>query len=342
MKRRVLSGALVLAFLPVVLGTSTQDSASDAELMAGITEVKAGDFKGGVITLDRVVQRLAAMPGAQEGLAPAYLYLGVAYVALGQTALGKAKLQQAFLRARSLGLRASDVALDPANMPPHVLAAFEEVKKEALARETSGRAVAPASPPPAEGAARPPTRPAAARPTPEPKKGGSKAALILLGGGGVTAAGIVVATRGEDPAPVSVPTPRPGSTAPPGPSGLVASGPGGTITFVGSSPPPGSTVSVGTSNIPLASTYSIVFESDQPRGDFKVGLLRSSGQRCMFRFPGSYAFVRNQPQTIRLDFFFSDGCATPFTTTAVELTLYDSTCSELWTRRLSVSYNFVR
>src|SRR5688572_26005222 len=59
-------------------------AAGESGLATGIRHVKEGAFEEGLLTLDEVARQLAKDPGRGGELAQAYLYLGVAYVALGQ------------------------------------------------------------------------------------------------------------------------------------------------------------------------------------------------------------------------------------------------------------------
>src|SRR5512132_2620929 len=80
---------VVVLALGLAMPSLAAAQAPDEELRAGVDEVKAGDFKGGAVTLDRVVERLSNAPGHKQELAAAYLYLGIAQAGLGQETLAK-------------------------------------------------------------------------------------------------------------------------------------------------------------------------------------------------------------------------------------------------------------
>jgi hypothetical protein len=110
----------------------TKAQAGDPELRAGVDEVKAGDLKGGAVTLERVVERISSAPERKQELAAAYLYLGIAQAGLGQEILARAKFRQAFIHSRAAGYAPGDLAIDPA-LPERTRLVFEEVKREMAA-----------------------------------------------------------------------------------------------------------------------------------------------------------------------------------------------------------------
>lgn len=129
---------------------------AEADLATGIRMVKDGDFEAGLVTLDAVARNLAAQGRPSRDSAQAYLYMGVAYVGLGQDSLAKAKFRQALQLDRSL-------RLSPDEFPLRVIRTFEAAARSAAEVSTLQKQA-------------------------RRKKG--KGGLILLGVGGVAAAGI--------------------------------------------------------------------------------------------------------------------------------------------------------
>jgi hypothetical protein len=98
----------------------------------GVSQVKAGDFEGAVLTLDRAVRRLTGQPGNERLLVQAYLHLGVALVALEQRENARARFKEALALDPALRLGADAFS-------PKVIAVFEEARREASAsRAASG------------------------------------------------------------------------------------------------------------------------------------------------------------------------------------------------------------
>lgn len=146
----------------LVLGSpSGRLEASD--LATGIRQVKDGDFETAILTLDAAIRGLTATQERSGDLAKAYLYLGVAYVGLGQEALAKSKFRLALGQQRDLRLADDE-------FPAKVVRIFEAAREAQEAVAASER---------------------------DAKRSRGKGGLILLGLGGVTAAGIAVAVTGE-------------------------------------------------------------------------------------------------------------------------------------------------
>lgn len=139
-------------------------SPSDPELATGISQVQEGDFEGAVLTLDAVAGRLAAAPERSGEAARAFLYLGIAYVGLGQESLARSKFRQALLKDRAL-------RLGPDEFSAKVIRAFEAARQALDSRGASEK---------------------------EARKK-SRKPLFLLGAGAAGAAGLAVALGGERP-----------------------------------------------------------------------------------------------------------------------------------------------
>ncbi len=133
----------------------------DPDLMAGVRQVREGDFEGAVNTLDGVTRRLSDVRERSRDFAQACLYLGVALVALEQKDAAKARFKEAL--ARVPGLRPS-----PDEFSPKVLAVFEAAQREAQ---------------------------------PAPAGGGSKTGLIVLGLGAAAGGIALAAKGGAEPTP---------------------------------------------------------------------------------------------------------------------------------------------
>jgi hypothetical protein len=116
--------ALVLGAVIVLAPLPRPARAADPELARGMRQVREGDFEGAVSTLESVVRRLASAPERSPDLVPAYVNLGVAYVALDQRDLARSRFGEALARDRSLRLSASEYS-------PKVLAVFAEARQQA-------------------------------------------------------------------------------------------------------------------------------------------------------------------------------------------------------------------
>jgi hypothetical protein len=95
----------------------------DAEVARGIRQVEAGDHDQAILTLDGATRRLAAKGDAPEELAPAYLYLGIAYLAKGLQTSAKVKFREAIVQQR-------DLTLSPEKFAPKVIELFEVAREE--------------------------------------------------------------------------------------------------------------------------------------------------------------------------------------------------------------------
>src|SRR5687767_9801760 len=110
----------VVGMLIVALSFATAAAAQEGALETGVRQVREGDFEQALVTLDGVTRTLTSQGGAAPELARAHLYLGVAYVGLGQDALAQAKFRRALTLDRTLTLSAEE-------FPPKVLRSFEAV-----------------------------------------------------------------------------------------------------------------------------------------------------------------------------------------------------------------------
>jgi hypothetical protein len=159
--RSVLVACLALALVLYAGGAGAQTA---PDLATGIRQVDEGDFEGAVVTLDAVVVALGARPGQEQPLSRAHLYLGIAYVALGQDGKARTHFQHA--------LRINDALRLTRDLhSPKVVEAFEAARAEL--RQARG--------------------PVAKRRTPP--------AVFAAVGGAAAAVGIVLATRGEETPP---------------------------------------------------------------------------------------------------------------------------------------------
>ena len=119
---------MIALVLELVL--SAQVGAAAPDLTEGIRAAREGDFEAAVLTLDAAARRLSTEPHRAAELVEAYLYLGVAYVGLGQEGLARAKFREALAR---------DPKLDPSpqEFSRRVLRVFDEARREVA----SGKAI---------------------------------------------------------------------------------------------------------------------------------------------------------------------------------------------------------
>jgi hypothetical protein len=155
---------LVLAALTASPLRAAEPTAS-AELATGLRLVQEGDYENAVTTLQAVTRQLAGQAARRLELAQAYLYLGIAHVALDQRDPAKTAFRAAL--AQNEALRLSEERFSP-----KVIATFEEARREA-----ESAAAATAGPAPEGGGGRP---------------------LLWVALGGAAAGAVVLATRGED------------------------------------------------------------------------------------------------------------------------------------------------
>src|SRR5688572_12356513 len=149
----------------------------DAELAAGISLAREGDFQAALLKLDAAVRRLETAEAPPPELAQGYLYLGISYLELDQE-------MPALERFRAAVLRDPALRLDPAEYSPQVIRFFDTARQDVAAMRASPTAPAPETARPAAGV------PPAATP-PQKKKGSGKAVLLVVGAGAAVAAGAV-------------------------------------------------------------------------------------------------------------------------------------------------------
>ncbi len=92
------------------------------ELAVPIRLVQDGDFEAGLLALDAAAVQLRTLPGRSMDLARAYVYLGVAYLGLGQDALARAKFREALQQQR-------DLRLDPGEFAAKALRMFAAARE---------------------------------------------------------------------------------------------------------------------------------------------------------------------------------------------------------------------
>jgi hypothetical protein len=117
--------ALLLLALPATPGLRAA-AAPATDLATGIRQVQEGDFENAVLTLQAVTRALGGQTARRLELAQAWLYLGIAHVALDQTDGARAAFKAAIGQNRSL-------RLSEERFSPKVIAAFEAARREAEA-----------------------------------------------------------------------------------------------------------------------------------------------------------------------------------------------------------------
>jgi hypothetical protein len=125
----VIAGALA----PTGLARAAQPVStppSDAEVAAGIRQVKEGDFETAVVTLQSAARRLAVLPRPPRDLLQAHLYLGVAHVALDHA-------EPARERFREVLTLEPDLRLSPDEFSPKVIGAFELARRDMASTRVS-------------------------------------------------------------------------------------------------------------------------------------------------------------------------------------------------------------
>lgn len=159
--RRAVASSLLLALLAAPGVRAAQAPRSD--LATGIRQVQEGDFENAVVTLQAVTRALAGQTARRLELAQAYLYLGIAHVALDQRDPAKAAFKAALGQNKSLRLTED-------RFSPKVIAAFEEARREAEAAAAG----------------------------PDSGEGSRGKPLLWVALGGAAAGAVALATRGGD------------------------------------------------------------------------------------------------------------------------------------------------
>lgn len=98
--------------------------AGEGELARGIGRVKSGDFSAAIPPLASAIQTLGADDGRKDQLAQAYLYLGIAYLELGQELEAQGKFREALRNAPKL-------KLSPEEFSTQVIRVFEAERQAA-------------------------------------------------------------------------------------------------------------------------------------------------------------------------------------------------------------------
>ncbi len=167
-----------LLSLPLINPVPAIGQTGSVELAQGIRQVDEGDLDAALITLDGAVHRLTGVKGRGAELALAHLYLGIAYLGVGQWERAKTEMREAWRNDKGM-------KLDPKKFPLRVIQAYEEAKNEA---SPPGKTPAPAA---SSG-----------------KGGGSSKALLIVGGLAAAAGGVALAGGSSAPTPAAVSRPQ--------------------------------------------------------------------------------------------------------------------------------------
>ena len=166
-------------------------AAPEQDLARGVALVRDGDFEGAIAPLAAVVQELNADLSRRAALAQAYLYLGVAYLELGQELEARGKFREALRNDPKLKLSSREFS-------GQVMRVFETERLAAQPPKRRRKLLLP---------------------------------LLLVVGGGAASAGIAVASGGGEPPPTSGAAATTTTTVPsgggPGPSTTTTTMPGG-------------------------------------------------------------------------------------------------------------------
>lgn len=164
MARRILQAVGLVVALVSCAPTAVGAAEPNADLATGIRQTREGDFESALLSLDTAARSLATQPGRAGELAQAYLYMGVAYLGLGQESLARRKFQEALRHDPKLAPAADE-------FPLKVLRAFDAAKatltETAVLQKEAGK-----------------------------KRG--KGGLLLLGAGGLVAGGVAVAVTAKE------------------------------------------------------------------------------------------------------------------------------------------------
>jgi len=115
--------ALVLLVASLAGGTARAQTPADDDIAKGIELYRQGQFDDAIDRLYAAVRQIAKDPAQQETLARAYLYVGAAYLGLGEETASR----QAFVQA----VRANPyVATDAEGFPGDVERFFRDVRRD--------------------------------------------------------------------------------------------------------------------------------------------------------------------------------------------------------------------
>jgi hypothetical protein len=236
--------------------------AADKELEQAKELYRSGRFAQAIVKLQATIGRLEPPPRTptkDAQLAEAHLHMALSLIALDDPVAARESLK-AMLR-RDPGRR-----LDPQVHAPKVIALLDEARAEL-----------------------------AAEPAAQPPKRGSRTAPIVVAAG-AAAAGLVVALgkgggSGAPPSPAATPTPAPMPTS--SPTAPPEAQPQSAL-FVGSSPPPGSTITVGQQTLMV--TLAFLYNTTGVRG--VLASLRTAGNTSCASGTTTSSFAGGQFQEV--------------------------------------------
>lgn len=252
-------------------GTAQAQGAPDADLATGIQQVQDGYYEKAVITLDPVVRRLTGDAGHAKELERAYIYLGVAYVAVGRPDQAKAQFRGAIAVMRTEPEHRSgkikDLSLASFGFSPKVTQVFEEAKREA--RVEAGEKDTTAKLP------------------------------LILGGVALAGGGVAIAlAKGE-------------SAAPPPSAAHVQ------VSFLGSTPPPGSTLRVVDR---ITFHFSLLSDQDYPTVFGGARVADANGWFCGAGVSDPVSLKAGQASAVNVWVGAWQSCGVaPFTTSTVRV-----------------------
>jgi hypothetical protein len=114
---------------------ASEGGALDPQLLAGIRKVREGDFEDAVSIFEGTIPRLLGPPERGRELVQAYLYLGIAHVALGKNEAARLDFREALARDQNL-------RLSPETFSPKVISVFQQAQAEFAPRKEGGRKTA--------------------------------------------------------------------------------------------------------------------------------------------------------------------------------------------------------
>jgi tetratricopeptide (TPR) repeat protein len=110
--------AVAVALIVSLLGPMSWGAASEQDLARGIALVKSGDFEAAVTPLTSTIEELTPDLRRRQDLSRAYLFLGVAYLELGQELEARGKFREALRNDPKL-------SLSPGEFSAQVMRVFE-------------------------------------------------------------------------------------------------------------------------------------------------------------------------------------------------------------------------
>lgn len=139
MCRRIAVAGLAVLAIAIPTSPNAQGGPAQADLAAGISQTRSGDFLNGLVTLNELVGRLAGRADETTTLARAHAYRAVALMGLGQPEWAKAAAVQALNADPKIIVDANEFGATVVALFEGARAAGRDPEAVGLAAEAAGR-----------------------------------------------------------------------------------------------------------------------------------------------------------------------------------------------------------